>query len=175
MANSIKYSLWGSIIYHIFYHLPTNQYEYYDTIRKIICKRSLTDQYPLRECRAASSQKSTRAKTYIDETKVLGIKQVSFEFRSEDCGRQIFVFQVCWECVPCSRSRDRKPTRAESLGECSRYEEITTSCRTMRLQRITVWNKREHLREVWRGFTAQAAENKQTKFERDSLPDRKPV
>ena len=34
----------------------------YDTIRKIICKRSLTDQYPLRECRAASSQKSTRAK-----------------------------------------------------------------------------------------------------------------
>ena len=35
---------------------------YYDTIRKIIYKRSLTDQYPLRECRAASSQKSTRAK-----------------------------------------------------------------------------------------------------------------
>ena len=35
---------------------------WYDTIRKIICKRSLTDQYPLRECRAASSQKSTRAK-----------------------------------------------------------------------------------------------------------------
>ena len=30
---------------------------------------------------------------YIDEAKVLGIKQVSFEFRSEDCGRQIFVFQ----------------------------------------------------------------------------------
>ena len=39
-------------------------------------------------------------------------------------------------------------------------------------QRITVRYKSEHLREVWRGFTAQAAENKQTKFERDSLPDR---
>ena len=109
------------------------------------------------------------SETYIDKPKVLGIKQVSFEFRSEDCGRQIFVFQVCWKCVPCSRSRDRKPTRAESLGECSRYDEITTSCRTMRSQRTTVRYKREHLREVWRGFTAQAAENKQTKFERDGV------
>ena len=111
----------------------------YDTIRKIICKRFLTDQYPLRECRAASSQKKYPSETYIDKTKVLGIKQVSFEFRSEDCGRQIFVFQGWWEHVPCSRSRDRKPTRAESLGECSRYDEITTSCRTMRSQRTTVW------------------------------------
>ena len=67
---------------------------------------------------------------------------MSFEFWSEDCGRQIFIFQVCWECVPCSRTRDRKPTRAESLSECSRYDEVTTSRRSMRLQGTTVWYKR---------------------------------
>ena len=34
----------------------------YYTIRKIICKRSLADQYPLRECRVACQQKCTRPK-----------------------------------------------------------------------------------------------------------------
>ena len=85
----------------------------YDTIRKIICKRSLTDQYPFRECRVACPQKCTmQAGTYrrISETAVLkkniletlGAKKVSFEFRSGNSGRQIFIFQVCWEWVACA-------------------------------------------------------------------------
>ena len=137
----------------------------YDTIRKIICKRSLTDQYPLRECRVACRQKCTRPKTYRRVSKQswktfkLGAKKVSFEFWSEDSRRQIFIFQVCWEWVPCSRPRDRKATRAEGLGERPWNNEISTSCRAMRPQRITAWNERKHLREVWRSFTTQAAEN----------------
>ena len=111
--------------------------------------------------------KMYQAETYrrISETAVLkkkhitdlGAKNVSFEFRSENSGRQIFIYQVCWEWVPCGRPRDRKPTRAEGLSERPLKNEITTSRRAMRPQRIAAWNDRKHLREVWRSFTTQAA------------------
>ena len=115
------------------------------------------------------------SETYIDETKVLGIKQVSFEFRSEDCGRQILFFKDGGSAFHAVGPETANHAGRKSWLNVRGMMRSPRAAERMRSQRITVRCKSEHLREVWRGFSAQAAENKQTKFERDSLPDRKPV